>query len=659
MEENKEEKKEENKEEKEEDKKEELKSDKKESKEDLKKAEKLKKEEMKRKKKEEKEAKKREEKALKEEKKRLKKEQKAKEKELRESLNKSTKSSKKSGHMKLQSSVQFLPSNISNFDFIQNELPESFYEDVLINEMELSEEFSIEKLSNLIKLYSQAMEYYLQNDPPKAKDYQGRMEFLLTNKDTLRKLKKQSENLTINKNVNSSARNTEILDTHLIRNNKALSEMKKNVEFQTDNLMFDDILNKVSIVMGENKGKGELEATKNLIQKDLEKQNMSWKEKLKHKKKGMLRGSMTFLNNRGANPDLMKSKTLNVKSSTDEKLNLGNKKLEKMKFIFNDDLYEEVKEVKEENEPEGSDKENDDKKEQIIDNFEDFNIVNNDEDDKKEDEKEEEKKEVKKEIIEEKKEEKKEIKIEPKKRRKSIVDKDVTRKVDIDEKILTSVNQKMDLLLKLIDDIEKNKLKDEDEEENPDMEIIENKENNIIIENNSDNKNQIISDEKKEKEKNILSEIQTDVINIPVKFQSTYYQVESIMQSYMDDFNNFYYKDIFEQFASNLKEIYDNKYKKYIDISIEYHNQIKENEHILENNDNLSEEKKNEINQIIDSLKDEQQNQIAKIEDEFNRLIVSKVNEFKINSFKNNSGIQLMEEQLKLDIYSLINESFY
>ena len=131
------------------------------------------------------------------------------------------------------------------------------------------------------------------------------------------------------------------------------------------------------------------------------------------------------------------------------------------------------------------------------------------------------------------------------------------------------------------------------------------------------------------------------------------------MNSYIDEFNNFYYKNIFEQFSSNLKEIYDIKYKKYIDISVEYHTQIKENEHILENNDNLSEEKKSEIQQIIDSLKDEQQNQIAKIEDEFNRLIVTKVNEFKINSFKNNSGIQLIEEQLKLDIYSLINNSFY
>ena len=566
--------------------------------------------------------------------------------------------------------MQFLPSNINNFDFIQNELPETFYEDLLIKEMELSEEFSIEKLTALIKLYSQAMEYYLQTDPPKAKDYQGRMEFLLTNKDTLRKLKKQSDNLTINKSVNGSTRSTQIQEKNTLRTNKTLNEMVKNVEYQTDNLVFDDIMNKVSEVIGDNKGKGDLEATKNLIQKDIEKQNMSWKEKLKHKKKGNLRGSMTFLNKRGANLDLLKSKSLNLyKSSSDEKLNLGGKKLEKMKFMFNDDLYEDVKEIKEENEQEGSDKENNDKneKEEIIDNLEDFKIVNDSEDEKKDDEKEEkdaekeaecDKKEAEKkseannEIIEEKKE----IKPRSSKRKKSIVDKDVTRNVDIDEKILTSVNQKMDLLLKLIDDIEKNKLGDDEDEENQDLKSQE-KDENII--NDTDNKNQIIIDEKKEKENNILSEIQTDVINIPVKFQSTYYQVESIMQLYMDEFNNFYYKDIFEQFASNLTEIYDNKYKKYIEISIEYHNQIKENEHILENNDNLSEEKKSEIQQIIDSLKDEQQNQIAKIEDEFNRLIVSKVNEFKINSFKNNSGTQLMEEQLKLDIYSLINEAFY
>ena len=69
--------------------------------------------------------------------------------------------------------------------------------------------------------------------------------------------------------------------------------------------------------------------------------------------------------------------------------------------------------------------------------------------------------------------------------------------------------------------------------------------------------------------------------------------------------------------------------------------------------------KNKEIRQIIDSLKDEHQNQIAKLEGEFNRLIMLKINEFKHNSFKNNSGIQLLEEQIKLDIYSLITVSFY
>ena len=34
----------------------------------------------------------------------------------------------------------------------------------------------------------------------------------------------------------------------------------------------------------------------------------------------------------------------------------------------------------------------------------------------------------------------------------------------------------------------------------------------------------------------------------------------------MNDFNQYFYKDIFEQFSPGLKEIYDMKYKKYIEI---------------------------------------------------------------------------------------------
>ena len=135
---------------------------------------------------------------------------------------------------------------------------------------------------------------------------------------------------------------------------------------------------------------------------------------------------------------------------------------------------------------------------------------------------------------------------------------------------------------------------------------------------------------------------------------STYYQIESFMIEYMNNFNECFYKNIFEQFSSGLKELYESKYNKYIEIRNEYHNQIKEKEYLLENDENLNEEKKLEIQQTIDSLNEEQQHQIETVEDEFNRKIIEKISEFKLNSFKNNSGIQLLEEQLKLNIYSLI-----
>jgi len=586
---------------------------------DDKKEEKKKKDEKKRQEKEEKEAKKKEEKLKKEE------------------LKRQKKLAKKSGHMKLKSSGQLMPSNIHNFDFIINKLPESFFEDILLNEMELSEEFSIEKLMALIRLYSQAMEYYLQTDPPQAKYYQGRMEYLLTDKDTLKKLKKQSENITSSSTAPSNAVSTRTTninagnqDNNLIMS-KNKKELRKTVEYKTDVLSFDDISNKVSSVIEGSQVKGDIKTAKSIIEEELQKQNDNWKEKMKLKKKNTLKNNMEAGNNKGLD---FKRKSMNLKSSTDEKLNLGGNKLEKYKYMFSEDIYEEVKE---ENEGEGSDKEDEknDKKEQIIDDLQDLNIINIDEEENlKGGENKDEKKPDKSKV--------------EKPRKQSIVDQNVIRNVEIDENITNSVNQRMELLNKLIDDIEKNRIKDDEDDDN--MEEFEE---------NNENKNEIIEDKKEKKEKNLLSEIHTDVIKVPAKFQSTYYQLESMMQSYMDEFNNFYYKDIFEQFASKLKDIYNLKYTKYIEVSVEYHTQIKKNEHILENTDNLSDEKKEEIQQIIDSLKDEQQNQIAKIEDEFNRLIVAKVNEFKLNSFKNNSGIQLMEEQLKLDIYSLITESFY
>ena len=534
----------------------------------------------------------------------------------------------------------------NNFEKAITGLPESFFEKIILLEIDLSEEFSMDKFYELIKLYSDAIEYYMQHDASQVEYFRGRMEFLLTNRDTLKRLKKESQLLN-NKYKNKKAKNSDDINNIIGSNsdNKILnmneikkikiknlnkSELIKNIENRTDNLFFHDISEQMNKVMEENninnkKNKKGID----IITADLNNQNDKWKEKLKKKKKNKLKSTQNMPQNlrmkyqKELNIDLVnnfsddiigrvninnKEKEKEREEDDEEETNMN--QFEKMQNIFNEGIPQEVKKV---NGEEGYDKENEikieNKNEIII--YNKFKGIDNKNNNISTDNA-----ENKSNCIF-KKDEMKEPEAE----------------VEIDENILASVNERINLLMKLIDHIENNNLTKDDEDENIN-------ETNIIDENDG------------------LKSL-TNIIKVPLKFQSTYFQVEKLIMQYMEQFNNFFFKEIFEQFASNLKEIYDNKYKKYIEISLEYHHQIKENEHLLENHEDYSEDKKSEIQQIIDSLKDEHQNQIAKIEDEFNRLIVSKVNEFKIDSFKNNSGILLIEEKLKLEIYSIINESFY
>ena len=531
---------------------------------------------------------------------------------------------KKSGHIKLKSSGQLL-STPHNFQLAPTELPESFFENIVFTEFELSEDFSMDKFEKLIQLYSEAIEFYSQNDPSQSKYYKGRMESLFTKRDTLIKLKKQGLNMNISKKEEKSDSSINNNNLNLNNNNSSKnfnkSELKQNIELRKDVIIDAEITNQVNKVMNVNNN-AQNKTGIDIIKEDLKAQNEKWKEKLKRKKKNMLSESynIKMKHQKGMSLDLINSHSSDVVRNNNNNKNTDEidlDKFNKMKNLFSQDIFEEVKEVKEENEEDGNENENN-----IIELNNNSNDLNN--------------KNINIDVINE---EKNDDKIDIKKKDEENEKKEEKEaEIDIDEKILTSVNEKMELLMKLIDDIENNKLSKEDDEETLLESDISLKENN----------NEDLNIEKI-----------PDLIKVPLKFQTAYFNVENLINQYISQFNNFFFKEIFEQFALNLKDIYDSKYKKYIEVSLEYHHQIKENEHILENHADFSEEKKEEIQTIIDSLKDEQQNQIAKIEDEFNRLIVSKVNEFKIDSFKNNSGILLIEEKLKLDIYSIINESFY
>ena len=636
-----------------------------------------------------------------------------------------------------RSNNQLTVVSTTGYNMVSTTLPKNFFEGLLILEMELNDEFTMEKLLTLVNQYSLAIEFYLETDPMKAKAYQNRMEYLLTNKDTLVQLQRQKMRKN-NENNNENEKNAKI-----IRRSTQFNKTKTYVKLKQEDIKSEDISKKVNKVLDTGNLKDdEKKNVINLIEEDIKKQDVSWKNKYKKKKKNKLRNSTKvnlggalllkkkFFGDKKSDLSLKSSYSgdLSKKNKKENNLNAGGlyeikednniieeekeeakgKEIGKMEQKENNNIIEAKKEkeneekIQEEKKDEENNKDDDnnnfnldDLKEVGEEKIEEENKIEEkkEEENKIEEKKEEgnkiveEKKEEENKIVEEKKEEENKI-VEEKKEeenvintnekkednkeinilesfdpnslpstmnRTSILDEDMIRKIKPDDEISKSIEDQIKYLQNMVSNLEAKDTNNKNDNDNDNEEDEEN-------EDNKDSEKDIININKtKEKDnKDDKKELMDSKINqIPAKFQSAYYQVESLMNEYMNDFNEFYYKEIFEQFSSQLRELYELKYKKYIEIRNEYHTQIKENEYLLDNDENLNEEKKTEIQQTIDSLNEEQQHQIATIEDEFNRKIVDKISEFKLNSFKKNSGIQLMEEQVKLDIYSLINDSFY
>jgi hypothetical protein len=212
----------------------------------------------------------------------------------------------------------------------------------------------------------------------------------------------------------------------------------------------------------------------------------------------------------------------------------------------------------------------------------------------------------------------------PARKRKSIVDENVIRKIELDEDITNIIKEKMQSLEKLLDDIDSGS------------------ESNFASTTSLPSVSKTINIEQ-----------------IPAVFQPYFTNIEEKIKSYCEGLHTNYYNEIFENFSTKLKELYDEKYKKYIQVNNEYHSSIIENEFKYENEEKIDENEKIHIQNIIESLKEEEKDQIDKILDEYNSNISELIDDFKHNCFKKNIGIQLRQEQLKLDIYTIINEAFY
>jgi len=67
-------------------------------------------------------------------------------------------------------------------------LPENFFEKVLDIELKIKREFNMNLLQELINCYSTAIEYYESREDLKYKDYQNRLNSLLSQPEILKKM---------------------------------------------------------------------------------------------------------------------------------------------------------------------------------------------------------------------------------------------------------------------------------------------------------------------------------------------------------------------------------------------------------------------------------------------------------------------------------------
>ena len=183
----------------------------------------------------------------------------------------------------LDSKIKAL-NNEGEYEPLEFSLPKHFFEDIINYEIELSEDFTLEKLNLLIQQYSMAIQYYLENEPKKAKAYQNRMEYLLIDKEILLNLKK-------GKNQNNNSKST----PQIIHKSKTFKKIKNNYLIKSEDINKLDLTEKVNDVINDIDIKNNKKNIKNIIENEVKKQNQKWKEKSIKKKKIVKNNNKLFM----------------------------------------------------------------------------------------------------------------------------------------------------------------------------------------------------------------------------------------------------------------------------------------------------------------------------------------------------------------------------
>ena len=181
-----------------------------------------------------------------------------------------------------------------NLNVMNNKLPNNFFEKLINAEMELEEEFSQDKLSDLFQLYLAVIQYYSTKDLQKVKEYKNRMENHLTEESTLKNLSK----------INIKKYKDKVKDYYFTSNKqlKVRGRAKTIFKYKSGKISNDEIRKKVKLILEDVLilMKIDKDNMKKIIKKDLKKQRNDFIAKLRKKN--------TFINTR-----ITRIKTIHIK----------------------------------------------------------------------------------------------------------------------------------------------------------------------------------------------------------------------------------------------------------------------------------------------------------------------------------------------------------
>ena len=517
------------------------------------------------------------------------------------------------------------------------ELDDNFYENLFLYESEFKMNPKKEKMQKILGKYCKAVEYFSANDDNKReKEYKMLIDLFLNSPNVL--------NLLDNKNnSNYDSIKKIITDNKKNKMNNILEE--DNITFHSSKIkkiLKKEEKEKINKLINNDENEIKKKDSTNLINEDIKNQQNKFQQKLMIKKHSLFKKVKSI----NENKLLMSIQNASINENKEiEKINIGGKN--------STNINNQISPIKNET--------NSDNKENISNNIINSFSYSNNKNDK-------DNSTILNTIINKKKTSQFEpmtplnsYKLDESNNKSSSTNKKMYNSVEINETNDFSLNNDNDSPSDNIKTQNNKILKDTIicSDETKESYNISNNNSSKISEglNNSSNKSNLYKNFRLDF--NDLFEYMKDS-NMTNKQKLFCKDIKLTIENYIKEYNQYLNENLFIKYAKQYSNLWDEMYKKYVDISDIYDKEIKkidEKISIYMNDEN----KLKELQNLSENLKNERENEINKSEERFTSKIESISLDFKNNYNNNDEGILLLNEKFALliskQIFDMINNS--